>query len=105
MKKRITIAAVLLLAVMLVCVGCGELKLKGTWVAYVSGGQVRITFASGSVTMTESYQGQYVTFTGTYTINGSFVTMIMYYQGQTEVLVGTLSGSTLIIEGTIFTKQ
>ena len=105
MKKRITIAAVLLLAVMLVCVGCGELKLKGTWVAYESGVQIRMTFAGGSVTMTSSYQGQYQTYTGTYTIDGSVVTMNFYIEGSQQVIIGTLSGSTLVIQGTVFTKQ
>ncbi|MBO4706736.1 MAG: lipocalin family protein [Spirochaetaceae bacterium] len=105
MKKRITIAAVLLFAVMLVCVGCGELKLKGSWVTYQNGVQVRITFASGSFTMTYSSQSQYETVTGTYTIDGSTVTMTAYVNGSPQVLIGTLSGDTLIIQGIVFTKQ
>lgn len=103
MKKKITIVAILLLAVLIMCVGCSsESKLNGKYkgsgvfsnVTYTFDGDGKVTIKVGSLSVN-----------ATYTVSGSTVTIVSAGEAST----GTIGDDTITIteEGVsmVLTKQ
>lgn len=104
MKKRITIVAILLLAVLIMCVGCSsESKLNGKYKGSGFFSNVTYTFdGDGKVTIKVGSQGA---INATYTVSGSTVTIV--YAGDAST--GTIGDDTITITedgvSMVLTKQ
>ena len=103
--KKALVVAVLLLAVVFVCVGCcnESNQLKGTFVS--ADGESWYFDGNGTVTMTAASFP--VSFTGAYTVSGSTVTISIYVMGEQRTGTVTWSGNTITDDetGTVYTKQ
>ena len=99
MKKNIVVVAVLLIAVLFACVGCQpEAKLKGTFVN--ADGDSMYFDGDGTVTMTAAEFP--ISISGTYTVSGSTVTIIVMGTAATA----TWSGNTITDpNGVVWTKK